>query len=144
MTRPCCLFVLVWAGVVLAGGCGSETGPQRKLVPVAGKVSFNGKPLTQGTISFVAAASDGISAAGEIDAAGRYQLSTHKPQDGAAPGAYKVRIESWVSPPRMDEKGTDPGKPAIPEKYFDVQKSGLTAEVKDESKPPEINFDLTP
>jgi len=113
-------------------------------VPVNGKVSFGGKPLTQGTVSFVADGTNGANATGDIDATGNYTLSTSRPGDGAAPGSYKVRVESWASPPRMDEKGTDPGKRAIPEKYFDIQQSNLSAVIKDEKKVQEIDFALTP
>lgn len=132
------MALLALAG--LSGGCGMQGS---RLVPVSGKVTSSGKPLTQGAITFVADGS-GSTAAGEIDAAGQYKLSTHKPGDGVAPGSYKVRIESWETPPRMDETGTNPGKLAVPEKYLDAQLSGLTATVTAGSGPQKINFDLVP
>ena len=140
----CLLIALGCCCLSLVGGCAGGKSPARKLVPVTGTVFFGGQPLGRGTITFVSDSTSGINAAGEIDASGKYALSSERPGDGAAPGSYKVRIESWSSPPRMDETGTDPGKPAIPEKYFDSQQSGLTATISDENAPQVIDFRLTP
>lgn len=138
------LAIVASACLFSASGCNDAAGPKRKLVKVTGTVQFDGKPLTQGTISFVAEGQGAVNAAGDIDGTGKYTLSTHEKGDGAPPGNYKVRIESWASPPKMDETGTDPGKAAIPEKYFDVNGSGLTATVKDGSEPQVIDFTLMP
>ena len=140
MPRLLFMTVLLSLGGLFVG---CEASGTAGLVPVSGKVTVSGKPLTQGAITFVADGS-GTTAASEIDATGKYTLSTHKPGDGVAPGSYKVRIESWATPPRMDETGTHPGKLAIAEKYLDAQRSGLTATVKDGSETQEFNFDLLP
>ena len=134
--------ILGAAVVSLAGGCGPQSGAG--LVQARGTITYNGQPLTQGSISFIPTGTTGGSAAGNIDSEGHYTLSTLKAGDGIAPGTYQVRIESWASPPRMDETGTHPGKPAIPERYFDLGRSGLTATVESKSEPQEINFDLLP
>jgi hypothetical protein len=96
------------------------------LTQVKGNVSYDGVPLTNGSISFVSE-SGGENAAGMINAKGEYTLSTHQPGDGAAPGTYRVCISSFETLPGMQPNS---GKRAVPEKYFDVRHSGLTATVE--------------
>ena len=124
-------------------GCGGS-GSKRKLVQVSGTVTFEGKPLTSGTITFVAEGPSPVNAAGEISKSGTYTLSTERPGDGASPGTYKIRIESWASPPKMDETGVDPGKSAVPEKYNRIETSGLTATVKESPATQKVDFALVP
>lgn len=139
------LMVAVVSVTCLVGllGCGGGGGSTRKLVKVTGTVSLSGKALETGTITFVAEGNEAMNAAAEIKA-GKYSLSTEKAGDGAPPGNYKVRIESWATPPSMDEKGVQPGKSAIPERYNLITSSGLTATIKDSPASQEVNFDLTP
>jgi hypothetical protein len=115
-------------------GCSTGSG----LTKVNGKVSYDGVPLTNGSISFVSD-SGGENAAGMINAKGEYTLSTHRPGDGAAPGTYRVCISSFETLPEMKESS---GKRAIPEKYFDVRSSGLTATVENR-RTQVIDFPLT-
>lgn len=129
------------ACLMFATGCGAKAST-RKLIKVSGTVTFAGKPLETGTITFVAEGNEPMNAAGDIKA-GKYTLSTEKPGDGAPPGAYKVRIESWATPPKMDEKGFEAGKSAIPERFNVAGSSGLTATIKDAPAAQEANFDLT-
>lgn len=124
-------------------GCGGS-GSKRKLIRVSGTVTFEGKPLTSGTITFVADGQPPVNAAGEINQSGTYTLSTERPGDGAAPGTYKIRIESWASPPKMDETGVDPGKSAVPEKYNRIETSGLTATVNESPATQKVDFALAP
>lgn len=128
---------------VTIAGCGGS-GSKRKLVQVSGTVTYEGKPLTSGTITFVGEGQSPVNAAGEISSSGTYKLSTETPGDGAAPGSYKIRIESWASPPKMDETGVDPGKSAVPEKYGRIETSGLTATVKDSPATQKFDFALAP
>ncbi|SRR5579883_148575 len=124
-------FVLL---AFVASGC--STGP--RLTKVTGTVSYDGVPLTNGSISFVSE-SGRENAAGMIDAHGEYTLSTHRPGDGVAPGTYRVCIASFETPPEMKPHS---GKRAIPERYFDVRHSGLTATVENR-RAQVINFTLT-
>ena len=120
--------------VVVVCGCSGSSG----LTRVTGTVTYEGVPLTNGSITFVSDAG-GENAAGMINAHGEYTLSTHRPGDGVAPGTYRVCISSFETPPDMRQ---DSGKRAIPERYFDVQHSGLTATVK-EQRTQVIDFPLT-
>ncbi len=73
-------------------GCGEGmyTGP---VYPVKGRVLLaNGKPLTGGAIQFIPAPG-GLLASGPIGPDGTFTLVSLDRRDGAAPGAYKVRIE---------------------------------------------------
>jgi hypothetical protein len=108
--------------VLVASGCANGSG----LTKVTGTVSCEGAPLTNGSISFVSD-SGGETAAGIINAHGEYTLSTHRPGDGVASGTYRVCISSFETLPDMTPQS---GKRAIPERYFDVRHSGLTATVE--------------
>jgi hypothetical protein len=74
-------------------GCGADD----NLVPVEGRVLLQGQPLRglSGSVTFVPDSSKGnassTGAVGEIDAEGRYRLST-RGKPGAAPGWYKVVV----------------------------------------------------
>src|SRR5262249_47617020 len=103
-------FVLL---ALASSGCSTGS----RLTQVKGKVSYDGVPLTNGSISFVSD-SGGENAAGIINEKGEYTLSTHQPGDGAAPGTYRVCISSFETLPGMKQNS---GKRAIPEKYFDVR-----------------------
>lgn len=76
----------------MLAGCGPRM-PQT--VPVHGKVTWNGKPLTTGTITFHPA--QGRTATGQIQPDGAYTLMTFKPGDGALLGSHKVTIEAMAS-----------------------------------------------
>jgi hypothetical protein len=99
-----------WAGVaVLAAclGCGgaASSGPSN-LVPVAGKVTINGRPVPGGQVMFCAPNARAVdpSPVGEIGPDGTYALKTGD-QDGAAPGKYQVVVSSESG---KDLKGADP------------------------------------
>ncbi|MDR3622851.1 MAG: hypothetical protein P4L85_26090 [Paludisphaera borealis] len=74
-------------------GCGGVPEAAAKLsttVPVQGKVTYKGKPLTHGTVVFEPDA--GREAHGEIGPDGGYTLSTFKAGDGAVAGKHRVSI----------------------------------------------------
>lgn len=104
-------------------GCGSSA--KDKLIPVAGKVTLGGTPLTGGQVAFhpdldKGNKSKGV-ASGAIGSDGTYTLSTDgKP--GAPVGAYKVTISTNF--PGMS------GTPVpINAKYNSPNGSGLNREV---------------
>ena len=123
------------AAIGLVIGCGGPSGPAAKLVPVTGKVTYKGQPLAKGTVSLMPV-KPGNTATGEI-VGGAFKLSTYQKDDGAPPGQYKVAVTAWEKEPTMD---APKGVPAIPQKFFDPAKSGLTAEVSPQKT--ELNFDL--
>jgi hypothetical protein len=73
-------------------GCGTDSGTfVGATVPVKGKVSFKGKPLTQGEIVFEPD-SGGREAHGTIQPDGTFELTTFKHGDGAVAGTHRVAV----------------------------------------------------
>jgi hypothetical protein len=107
-------------------GCGGSSG----LAPVRGQVQNpDGSPaakLDGFSVVFEGKTPDGkaYSAAGTIDAEGRFELTTAKPGDGAPVGTCKVLIE-----PKMIDSERESPYP-IHAKYRTFDTSGLTVEVK--------------
>jgi hypothetical protein len=60
-------------------------------VPVKGKVTYKGKPLTQGEIVFEPD-SAGREAHGNILPDGSFELTTFKQGDGAVPGTHRIAV----------------------------------------------------
>src|SRR5262245_13565118 len=137
---PACACAL---GLLALAGCGSGKGT------VSGTVAYNGKKLTSGTVSVIA--SDGIQYAAQITTDGKYSIpnvpsgpvkitvSSPNPDDAIRGGPAAARGKGAAAqgdlgggdqplPPR------DPIPPgswmAIPEKYSDLEKSGLTGNVR--------------
>jgi hypothetical protein len=90
-TKAC--FILL-----LSVGCGGP--PAVATVPVSGKVTLEGQPVSSGLVSF-AAADDKVGAGlctGIIGADGEYKISSDgKP--GAPLGKYKVTVTPSMTPP---------------------------------------------
>jgi hypothetical protein len=140
---------------VLLGGC--NNGP--KYVPVSGRVTFKGKPVTTGVIMFYP--ENGRPSVGSIAEDGTYSLDS--PTPGALIGDHKVTIESTKVHPgstteapksveeemAMAKKGYPPGRWLVagkldwlvPEKYSRRETSTLTAKVEDKTNV--IDFDIT-
>lgn len=123
---------------VVLVGC-SSSGPATG--EVAGKVTFKGAPVTEGTVTFLNP-KEGGSGEGQLGPDGAYSITGK-----LNVGEYIVT----VTPP-MEMKDTDPGKspPApveknvknIPMKYR--QQGTTTLKFKVEPGPNTANFDLTP
>ncbi len=99
---------------LLLTGCSSKLGSQ-----VSGSVSFDGKPLTSGDVTF-APVGEGQIAYGKIDSAGNYVLRTGN-EDGAKPGEYVVTVVATGTPPSNDQ----PPPLLTPAKYSDKSTSDL-------------------
>lgn len=124
----------VLCAVLLLVGCGAKPKVTEGLKEVTGKITYKDQPLTSGIVTFFTEKREGMSATGIINADGTYSLRTNAHSPGAKPGNYKIRIESWSVPPQIADDAVVPGKSAIPEKYGNVEQSGLTATVKDDAK----------
>lgn len=83
LTTGSCLSLLL-----LAMGCGGSSGPPR--VAVSGTITFDGQPLSQGTITFVPAG-EGTAASGEIEN-GQFSIPDDK---GPSPGKCRVEVVSF-------------------------------------------------
>jgi hypothetical protein len=117
--------------------CGSD-GPE--MAKVTGKVTYQGKPVPKGTVTFVSPnAATHRNAVGQLDATGNYRLQTEQPGDGAQVGDYEVTVYAHDDV-ILDYKPKVPVPPKIltPEKYENPKTSGLKRTVKSGSN----TFDL--
>lgn len=133
------MAALMACGAMLVVGCGSE---DEKLVPVAGKVTVNGKPLTSGTVSFRPDQGKGNKSQhqpnGVIDAEGNYKMTLSPDKKGVPPGWYKVVVVALDDP--------WPGKPLksfIDMKYADEKTTPLKVEVVANPEPGRYDLKLT-
>ncbi len=132
--------------LLMLPGCGGHEG----LAPVSGTVTYKGKPVTSGEVSFVPETTGARGALGTLDAQGNYELGTFDPGDGAYVGTHRVTVVS-VGPDKpvpakkkgkmMEDEMQGSGDPLIPRRYFSPATSDLKAEVV-EGKNNVINFDL--
>lgn len=111
MARRSEMFLLAALALVLAG-CGGATS-------VAGKVTWDGKPVEKGTITFEPADGKGQSTGGAIEG-GRYEL---KGATTPGPGKQIVRIRGM----RKTGKSIKAGPPFPPEKMIEEEEEFLPA-----------------
>lgn len=78
--------------LMLAVGCGG--GNPLGLAPVSGRVTLDGTPLADATVSFIP--DQGRPASGTTDAEGRFQLTTLTPGDGVLSGDHKVTVMKYA------------------------------------------------
>jgi hypothetical protein len=131
-------FPLFFAGL-LGGtlGCGDEV----KLVPVTGRVTVDGKPLTAGWVCFKPDKSKGNTFGGEplgeVNSQGEYTLS-YLGRPGAPLGAYKVTVTS-TGPTNSDNTSVK-AKNVLRSSYFHADTTPLAVEVV--SQPSASAYDL--
>ena len=113
------------------------------MVPVEGKVQFEGKLLSKGTIILHAdTAKDNTTKhepRGVIDADGHFKAYTH-PREGAPPGWYKVAV--IVTEPSDKNNPYSIPRSLIPEKFGKPDESNLRIEVRKDAAPGAYNLDL--
>ncbi len=121
----CCLVCL---------GC-ADTGI--KTLPVAGKVTLNGKPFISGTATVLfqpdkaKANTSVLDAVGKIDEQGAYSLVTMG-RPGAPPGWYKVVVTAFAGTPQHPKTVRDRGivvRSLLPAKYGSVATTDLAVQV---------------
>ena len=109
-------------------GCGDGR-PSR--VPVSGRVTIDGKPLTAGYIQVCPA--NQRAATGAIGPDGRFKLTTFDPNDGCVVGKHPVAVGG------REDKGSS-FLWLAPKKYGDINKSGLEVEITGPTDNVEINL----
>ena len=112
-------------------GCGiAGGGAPTTLIPVKGKVTYKGQPVTRGRIKFEP---DGFGrpASGQLKPDGTYELTTEKPGDGVIAGHHRVTVAGT---------GIKSPRDALATKWANEAASGLTADVDAEHT--EFTFDL--
>lgn len=144
---PICLSVFALAG------CGAR-GPA--IYPVTGKVTIDGTPAADVSVTFTPVGKNLISSGGKTDAQGNYTLYTPQGKMGAIAGSHVVTLSGGTSassdkPENMykREGSSADGKSSptmtipkglIPEKY--TKEGGLENKTV-EAKSNQINFDLS-
>lgn len=130
------LGVLCASGLMAVTGCGG-----RKVVPVAGTATVDGKTLTRGVVSFNPDPAKGnnvrISATGQVKGDGRYEIFTddgRKVIKGAPLGWYKVTITA---------PGGDDRPLPVNAKYSDFNKTSLAIEVVANPAPGAYDLNFT-
>jgi hypothetical protein len=123
------------AALLLGCGCGcgaKGAGSSPTLIPVKGKVTFKGQPLTTGTVRFEPE-DYGRPATGALQSDGTFVLSTLTEGDGVVAGHHRVSI--------IGANATSKSKSAgLPRKYGDGASSKLEADVSAEKT--EFTFDI--
>lgn len=117
-----------------------------RTVHVEGRITYLGKPVTQGSVTFMpinnASGSTLQPATGSLDSDGNYSLRSYHEKDGILPGKYSVSVAAY----RSYRLPTRPGEKldySIPEKYTSPQTSGLSADVStDAAGPFRFDFEL--
>ncbi len=132
-------FGVALMSALAATGCGSS-GPT--MGRVSGTVTYRGKPLEKGTVTFISTDGERPNAIGSI-AAGSYTLQTAETGDGAVVGEYKIAV-SDINPEAYNTEL--PGVPAkvpksaIPKKYLNADTSGLTFKVESGSQTKDVEL----
>jgi hypothetical protein len=131
------LPALVPALVLCLAGCGGNRPPVGQ---VSGKVTFKGKPVGEGLVTFMNPEA-GTGDEAPLNKDGTYTLATPLPV-----GDYKVMVLPLVVQQQVDGKGPEVGveKPApdIPGKYRTIGTTALKATVKEGKN--DLDFDMTP
>ena len=128
---------------LFAVGCG---GP--KFAPVSGVVTFNGKPLVGGVVSFQPMHEKGENAAapgstGKTNDKGEYTLKGVGGENGALVGKHKVRITAADNEPQGDADGRPKGAAPPREKIPQIYNSQTTLDATVKSSDNKVDFNLT-
>jgi hypothetical protein len=132
--------------LISCAGCGGAD--SHPVAPVKGKVMFEGKEVTQGSISFTPIGGEkekkgpGKPAESEIASDGTYALSTHGNKDGAVVGKHRV---SFSPPPGPSFANSEEYAKAKAKGLDKAPYEGLvpkTPEVEVKSGSNEINIEL--
>ena len=117
-------LVLVAFLLAAVGGCGGENKPRGgPTVAAKGKVTYQGKSLTSGSVIFEPEGA-GREAHGTIQPDGTFTLTSYTTDDGAVLGLHRVAVEG---------KGKDGGR--LPIKFSSFNTSKIEFEVtKDKSE----------
>lgn len=133
-------------------GCGAKN-TLSGLVPAGGSITYNSKPIDGATVNFIPVdqSSGKRSAVATTDTGGTFVMRTLHPNDGVAPGEYKVTVTKIHSEEQRDKDGKSLGpgsqspaavKHLVPAKYASPNTSGLVVTIGDKGKT-DIVFELT-
>ena len=135
-------FFVAWSVLMISAIALSGCKPSEKLGRIGGKVTFQGKPVSEGIVLF-SCIDKGVNMTAALAKDGSYEIIMAKGA-GLPLGAYRVCV---TPPPEFYPIGQPaPPKPKpypnIPAKYRNYQTSGLTVTVEDGENP--FDIDMTP
>ncbi len=135
---PITVLLSILGCLTICLGCGDDRG----LVPVSGRVTFNGGEMPgKGYLQFVhIEVADGFvrrSGMAKFETDGDYQVRSFQPGDGLFPGKYAIFPYCWEVEPNMDGK---PEKSYLPAKYLNPVEPQFTLIV--EKGQSAIDFDI--
>jgi hypothetical protein len=127
----CCVLLILLA---LAVGCGKKKPRmESNRCPVTGTVTFDGKPIAAGIISFVSAKDPIYSATASLGEGGHFEVAD------APAGKVLVAVQTKTALFGSNASAYVP----IPEKYNNPNTSGLTADIDQSIKDgPVLKFEL--
>jgi hypothetical protein len=116
--------------ILAVSGCTTGSAALPTLIPVKGKVTYKGRPVTKGFVHFEP---DGYgrAATGMLGSDGTFILTTFKEGDGVVAGEHRIYINGT---------GKTPKNELVPKKYVSPSTSKLVVEV--DSEHTEFTFDL--
>ncbi len=133
MVRKLLLTLAVLVHAMLCSSCGR--GDHKPLVPVHGRVLFDGKPIPHALVVFhplEGEGSQGVRPRGHVAADGSFELTSYATRDGAYPGEYRVTVEWWLTrATAKTPEGTNlPPTNRLPARYGKAETSGLLARIE--------------
>ena len=127
LSYPVMWLLCAAAGAALLSGCGGST------YPVHGKVVFkDNQAAATELVDYVVTLEsvDGkVGASGVVKPDGTFDISTHKPGDGAVPGKHRVALNPPATHELIEGPEAKPPAPLIPDKYGTFDTSGLEVTV---------------
>lgn len=120
-------FVLLLA----ASGCGGVIAPNP--IPVTGKVTYNGRPVTKGIVTFIPeddTLCEPVST--ELGEEGTFRIDETSPRKGVLPGVYHITITS-------DDAGETKKKSPFPFRFTEFK---YTEFIETISAPSELNLNM--
>jgi hypothetical protein len=112
-------LIAISAISLVALGCGDGR-PTR--VPVAGRVTIDGQPVTRGAISFMPV-NGPRPAGGQLDSEGKFVLTLYEKGDGVPEGKYRVAVTG------VEYIGETAQKWHAPKRYSSVETSELKVNI---------------
>lgn len=116
-----CWKPVLAVALVAAVGCGPRTYPVRGTVTLE-----DGTPLEKGLIIFERVDGPPLTARGDVQPDGRFEMSTERPGDGVPAGRYKVCLNPLDSSDVPDEKKVLP----FDVKYLNLKTTDLECVVE--------------
>lgn len=127
--------------MVIAIGCGTAA-DSPPLIPVAGKITFDGQPATEGAVTFRDEVAGKFQPSGGINPDGTFKLMSG-PSEGAPAGHYRVVVFVRKTPRTPSGEMAGLPKVIVNPKFTDPLRTPLQVEVKEGAPPGHYDFSVT-